>query len=65
MAVLELKTAEPGAQSRLIITGTNCGGTAEAERNVRPQPFYFKTYTVNFLLSIVAKNISFYSSLAA
>lgn len=34
VAVLELKTAEPGAQSHLIITGTNCGGTAEAERNL-------------------------------
>lgn len=49
MAVLALKTAEPGAQSRLIITGTNCGGTAEAERNVRPQLFtLIHTHLISF-----------------
>ena len=49
VAVLALKTAEPGAQSRLIITGTNCGGTAEAERNVRPQLFtLIHTHLISF-----------------
>lgn len=49
VAVLALKTAEPGAQSRLIITGTNCGGIAEAERNVRPQLFtLIHTHLISF-----------------
>ena len=45
MAAPELKTEGDGVQSLLTTTRRNCGGTAGAERNVRPHVFLTKRKT--------------------